>query len=216
VDLIESKLQDAGYPLGFETIRTKFKPTAETLEQCEHAGAEFARTLSRSRKVRIPRQAADAQTDRTGQAVGRVTGSLCVVTAKPGGKDLGFLTSWVSQAAFNPPAITLAISKDIVGGYLAQPGEPFVLNILKEGRNLRRYFQKAPMPGEDPFVNVATQPATNGCLVLVDALAFLECTVQDRMDCGDHYLLYALVDNGKVLEATGVTAVSHRKSGAQY
>jgi flavorubredoxin/flavin reductase (DIM6/NTAB) family NADH-FMN oxidoreductase RutF len=216
IDLIESKLQDAGYPLGFSTIRTKFTPTAEVLQQCEAAGAEFARTLSKSRKVRIPRQAADAQTDRTGQAVGRVTGSLCVVTAKHGGKDLGFLTSWVSQAAFNPPAITLAISKEQIGGYLAYPGKSFVLNILKEGRNLRRYFQRTPVPGEDPFVNVATQPANNGCLVLLDALAYLECTVHDRMDCGDHYLLYGLVENGKVLEATGVTAVSHRKSGAQY
>ncbi len=217
VDLIESKLQDAGYPLGFETIRVKFKPTEETLDQCEAAGIEFAKALNRARKVRAPRQASvDGQTDRTGQAVGRVTGSLCVITANDSGKHLGFLTSWVSQAGFSPPAITIAVAKHRELECLAHSGEQFVLNILKEGKNLRRYFLKPPAPGYDQFAGVATELSANGCLILAEALSYVECTVQNRMECGDHWLLYALVENGKVLEPTGVTAVNHRKSGNQY
>ena len=217
VDLIESKLQDAGYPLGFETIRVKFAPTEDTLEQCERAGAEFARVLNRARKIRAPRQvSADVMSDRTGQAVSRVTGSLCVVTAQSNGTPVGFLTSWISQAGFSPPAITVAIAKDRELDCLAHPGEHFVLNILKEGRNLRRFFVKPATPGENPFINLATASATNECLILTEALSYLECTVQNRMDCGDHWLLYALVDYGKILEATGVTAVNHRKSASQY
>ncbi|PZV14852.1 MAG: flavin oxidoreductase [Leptolyngbya sp.] len=217
VDLIESKLQDAGYPLGFETIRVKFAPTEDTLEECEKAGAEFARTLNRARKIRAPRQAsADVMSDRTGQAVGRVTGSLCVVTAQSSGIPVGFLTSWVSQAGFSPPAITVAIAKDRELDCLAHSGEHFVLNILKEGRNLRRFFVKPATPGDNPFVNLATEPAANGCLTLTEALSYLECTVQNRMDCGDHWLLYAIVDYGKILESTGVTAVNHRKAASQY
>jgi flavorubredoxin/flavin reductase (DIM6/NTAB) family NADH-FMN oxidoreductase RutF len=214
VDLIEGKLQDAGYPLGFESIRVKFKPTEATLEQCEAAGVEFAKALNKVRKVRAPRPVAlDAQTDRTGQAVGRVTGSLCVVTAKQDNQDLGVLTSWISQAGFSPPALTIAVSKERELDFLSAAGSQFVLNILKEGRSLRRSFQKPPIPGENPFANLATETADNGCLVLSDALAYLECTVQNRMDCGDHWLLYAIVNTGQVLETTGVTAVNHRKSG---
>jgi flavorubredoxin/flavin reductase (DIM6/NTAB) family NADH-FMN oxidoreductase RutF len=217
VDLIESKLQDAGYPLGFETIRVKFAPTEDTLEACEKAGAEFARTLNRSRKIRAPRQAsADVMSDRTGQAVGRVTGSLCVVTADSNGTPVGFLTSWVSQAGFSPPAITVAIAKDRELDCLAHSGERFVLNILKEGRNVRRFFVKPATPSDNPFVNLATASASNGCLILTEALSYLECTVQNRMDCGDHWLLYAIVDYGKILESAGVTAVNHRKSASQY
>lgn len=213
VDLIEGKLQDAGYRLGFDTIRVKFKPTEETLNHCEAAGAEFVQTLKKARKVRAPRQiAAEAQTDRTGQAVGRVTGSLCVMTAKRGETNIGMLTSWVSQASFSPPGVTVAISKDGMGESLAHTGEQFVLNILKEGRNLRRHFLKPPAPGEDVFAEVAIQPATNGCPILADALAYLECTVENRIECSDHWLIYAVVENGKVLEPTGVTAVNHRKA----
>jgi flavorubredoxin/flavin reductase (DIM6/NTAB) family NADH-FMN oxidoreductase RutF len=217
IDLIESKLQDAGYSFGFETIRVKFKPTEEVLQQCEAAGAEFAQVLHKAKKVRAPRQvAAESQSDRTEQAMGRVVGSLCVMTAKQGDTPTGILTSWVSQATFNPPGVTVAIAKDWAEGVLDHTGDAFVLNILKEGRNLRRYFQKAAAPGEDRFAEVETHSAANGCLVLSESLAYLECTVQNRMDCGDHWLVYGVVENGKVLEASGVTAVQHRKSGSAY
>ncbi|MBF2076813.1 MAG: diflavin flavoprotein [Synechococcales cyanobacterium C42_A2020_086] len=216
VDLLETKLQDAGFRFGFEPIRVKFKPTEEQLQQCEAAGAEFAQILKKSKKVWSPRQqVADAQSDRTAQAVGRITGSLCVITTRQADRHQGILTSWVSQATFNPPGITIAISKDQANA-LADEGSPFVLNILKEGRNVRRHFMKTIAPGEDRFAEMLTHPATNGCLVLDEALAYLECTVQNRMECNDHWLIYATVDNGKVLEAVGVTAVQHRKSATYY
>ena len=216
VDQLEGKLQDAGYRFGFEPIRVKFKPTEETLQQCEAAGAEFVQALKKARRVRAPRQmAAEAQTDRTGQAVGRVTGSLCVLTGQQDGNPFGLLTSWISQASFSPPGVTIAIAKEGAAEVLARPGEQFVLNILKEGRTLRRYFLK-PVSGAAGFADVETQPAANGCLALSEALAYLECTVQNRMDCGDHWLIYAAIGNGKVLDPTGVTAVNHRKSGSQH
>jgi flavorubredoxin/flavin reductase (DIM6/NTAB) family NADH-FMN oxidoreductase RutF len=217
VDLLEDKLQDAGFGLGFETLRVKFKPTEETLKQCEAAGAEFVQALKKTKKIRAPRVAAtDSQTDRTEQAVGRVTGSLCVLTAKFGATNTGTLTSWVSQASFNPPGITIAVSKEQFDEYLVHSGDAFVLNILKEGRNLRRYFLKPPVPNEDRFAEVVTHPASNGCLILDEALAYLECTVQNRMECSDHWLIYAIVENGKLLESSGVTAVQHRKSASYY
>ncbi len=217
VDLIESKLQDVGYPLGFETLRVKFAPTEEILQQCINAGVDFAKALQRVKKVRAPRQASvGGQTDRTGQAVGRITGSLCVITAHNMNEPVGFLTSWISQAGFSPPAITIAVAKEREMACLATAGEVFVLNILQEGHNLRRHFLQVPAPGNNQFTGIQTEIAPNGCLILTEALSFLECTVQNRMDCGDHWLLYALVANGKVLETTGVTAVNHRKSGSQY
>lgn len=215
VDMIERKLQDAGYALGFETLRVKFKPTDEVLQQCEAAGSEFAQALRKARKNRGSRQSViEGQGDRTEQAVGRVIGSLCVLTAKHGVTHTGVLTSWVSQATFTPPGLTVALSKTWADDALTQPGGAFVLNVLKEGRNLRRHFVKPIAPGENRFADIPTHEATNGCLILDDALAYLECQVRDRMDCGDHWLLYATIDNGKVLEAVGMTAVQHRKTGS--
>lgn len=216
IDLLETKLQDAGYRFGFEPIRVKFTPTEDVLQHCEAAGAEFAQTLRKTKKVWTPRQqVVDAQSDRTEQAVGRIAGALCVITTHQNDQHQAILTSWVSQATFTPPGLTVAVSKDQTAKF-GDADSAFVLNILKEGRNVRRHFVKSVGPKEDRFAEVATHSANNGCLVLEDALAYLECTVRNRMECGDHWLIYATIDNGKVLEALGVTAVQHRKSASYY
>jgi hypothetical protein len=36
------------------------------------------------------------------------------------------------------------------------------------------------------------------------------------MECGDHWLVYAIVQAGDVLVDDGVTAVQQRTSGSQY
>lgn len=217
VDILESRLQDAGFALGFDTLRVKFTPSNEVLEQCEAAGAEFAQNLRKVKKNRASRQPGmDSQSDRTEQAVGRIVGSLCVITLNNENTHTGLLTSWVSQATFTPPGLTIALSREQAEELIPQNDAPFVLNILKEGRNVRRVFQRAIAPGENRFAELPTHEAPNGCLVLDDALAYLECRVQNRMECNDHWVLYATVENGKVLEPVGVTAVQHRKSGAYH
>jgi len=217
VDEIDSKLQDAGYRLGFETIRVKFKPDDATLQKCKEAGTDFAQALKKSKKFRTPSQAvSNSQIDRTAQAVGRVVGSLCVLAAKRGELTSAMLASWVTQASFNPPGLTVAVAKDRAVESLTHTGDKFVLNILKEGMNVRRHFLKPFAPGEDRFAGLETRDAENGCPIINDALAYLECTVKSRMDCGDHWLIYAVVDNGKVIQSTGMSAVHHRKSGSQY
>ena len=52
--------------------------------------------------------------------------------------------------------------------------------------------------------------------ILPEALAWLDCSVKQRMECGDHWLLYAQAQAGGLLDATGSTAVHQRRSGANY
>ncbi|MGQ4648278.1 flavin reductase [Lyngbya aestuarii] len=218
IDLIESKFQDAGYKFGFEPIRVKFKPTEVTLKYCEEAGTDFAQALKKAKKARTSRlSSSDSAVARTEQAVGRLIGSLCIVTAKQGELTGAMLADWVSQATFTPPGLTIAVAKDRAIESLMYTGDKFVLNILEEGKHLglMKHFLKPFAPGEDRFAEVATQEAENGCPILADSLAYLECTVENRMECGDHWLVYGVVKTGKVL-SDGVTAVHHRKSGTHY
>ena len=219
IDLIESKFRDAGYRFGFETIRVKFKPDELTLKYCEEAGTDFAQALKKAKKSRTSRQTtSDSQTARTEQAVGRLIGSLCIVTAKQGELTGAMLADWVSQATFTPPGLTVAVAKDRAIESLMHTGDSFVLNLLAEGKHLglMKHFLKPFAPGEDRFAGVKTEKAENGCPILCDALAYLECTVENRMECGDHWLIYGVVKNGKVLQPDTVTAVHHRKSGTHY
>lgn len=98
-------------------------------------------------------------------------------------------------------------------------GNSFNVNILKQGQEtpLIKAMMKKFGPGEDRFGDVNhTRSEETGCVILDDAVSVLECTVTDRMDAGDHYIVYGTVQNGAVLDETAVSAVHHRKSGASY
>ncbi|MBD2294748.1 flavin reductase [Anabaena sphaerica FACHB-251] len=213
VDLIESKLKDAGYRFGFDTIRVKFKPNEVTLQTCEEAGTDFAQALKKAAKKSVVARQPATNLE---QAVGRIVGSLCVVTATQGEVKTGMLASWVTQASFNPPGLTIAVAKDRAMENMTHTGNQFVVNILAEGREIRKHFMKVYTPGQDRFAGLATEEASNGGVILNGALAYLECSVQSRMEAGDHWLVYATVNDGKVLNQDGVTAVHHRKSASYY
>ncbi|MGL5083987.1 MAG: diflavin flavoprotein [Microcoleaceae cyanobacterium] len=218
IDLLEGKLKDAGFKFGFEPIRVKFKPTDVTIQTCTEAAIDFAQTLKRSQKRRAIRStsATSSGADRTAQALGRLVGSLCVVSCRRGEVQSAMLASWVSQATFNPPGFTVSVARDRALESLTHRGDRFVLNILQEGKQLQKHFMKQFEPGEDRFAGLEVEEAGNGCLVLKDALAYLECEIQQRMECGDHWVIYAVVTNGQVLSPDGVTAVHYRKTGTYY
>ena len=214
IDLLEDKLKDAGFSFGFEPIRVKFKPDDATLKFCEEAGTDFAQALKKTKKVKAPRQPATSLE----QAVGRLVGSLCIVTAKQENVSSAMLASWVSQATFSPPGFTVSVAKDRAVESLLYPGSPFVLNILAEGKHipLMKHFLKPFNPGEDRFDGIETDESNLGLPILKDSLAYLECRVNSRMECGDHWVVYAVVESGQVLDADAKTAVHHRKSGTHY
>jgi flavorubredoxin/flavin reductase (DIM6/NTAB) family NADH-FMN oxidoreductase RutF len=218
IDLLESKFRDAGYRFGFETIRAKFKPTEVTLKTCEEAGTDFAQAVKKIQKSRKPKPSvSESETARTEQALGRIVGSLCVVTCKQGELSGAMLASWVSQATFNPPGLTIAVAKERAIESLLHSGNHFVLNILQEGSHLglMKHFLKPFSPGEDRFAGIETEETENGSPILKNALAYVECRIDNRMECGDHWVVYAVAEKGKLLHE-GVTAVHHRKSGSHY
>ena len=221
VDLLENKFRNAGYKFGFEPIRVKFTPTDAVLKTCEEAGTDFAQTLKKAQRDRTKvrkAQGIDSDIDRTAKAVGRLVGSMCIVTTKREEVSGAMLASWVSQATFNPPGLTVAVAKDRAIESLLFKGNNFVLNVLPEGKHipLMKHFLKPFAPGEDRFEGVATESADNGSPILSDALAYVECQAVNRMECGDHWLIYAVAEQGKVLDSENVTAIHHRKSGTHY
>ncbi len=220
IDLLESKFKDGGYRFGFDTIRVKFKPTEAVLKTCEEAGTDFAQALKKRKKALKPKEsaAANSLTARTEQALGRLVGSLCIVTTQRQELKGAMVASWVSQATFNPPGLTVAVAKERAIESLLPIGSNFALNILEEGKHieLMKHFLKPFAPGEDRFANLDSQEGENGSPILSSALAYVECQVNNRIECGDHWVLYAIAENGKLLSDTGITAVHHRRSGTHY
>jgi flavorubredoxin/flavin reductase (DIM6/NTAB) family NADH-FMN oxidoreductase RutF len=233
VDEIEAKLKDGGFGFAFAPIRCKFAPTEAMLQTCEEAGTDLAQAVLK--KVRAKRNAAaraaagaeaDADAGAAGgaaaaaAALGRVVGSLCVLTARSGDAESAMLASWVSQAGFNPPQLTVAVAKERAVESLVLPGALFALNILASGseKATMKALLKPFAPGESRFKELETTPGPRSGAPLLPgaAAAFVECTVTDRLDAGDHWVLLASVQEGGLLREDALTAVHHRKSGANY
>ncbi|MEL6815593.1 MAG: flavin reductase, partial [Cyanobacteria bacterium J06598_3] len=214
IDLLENKFKDAGYSFGFDPIRVKFTPDAKTLQECEQAGTDFAQKLKKKKKAQAPKVTATS----VEKAIGRLVGSMCIVTAKQDDVSSAMLASWVAQATFTPPGFTVSVAKDRAVEGLMHTGSDFVLNILAEGKHLgpMKHFLKPFGPGEDRFEGVATRETEDGQLILEDAIAYLECQVAGRMDCGDHWVVYSTVSGGEVIDNNSKTAIHHRKTGTHY
>lgn len=221
VDLLETKLRDGGFSFGFEPIRVKFSPDAARVKELEETGTRFARQLLQSQKRAQRRSAgglSESRSDPAVLALGRVIGSLCVLTTRKAELSGAMVASWVSQASFNPPGITVAVAKDRAVEALLHKGDRFALNLLAEGREtgLMKQFLQPFEPGADRFAGLELETSPAEQPLLPDALAWLDGKVNQRMECGDHWLIYAEVDSGGLFDAESSTAVHQRRSGANY
>ncbi len=227
IDLLESKLRDGGFRFAFEPIRVKFSPDLAMLRTLEETGTALGRQLRTEQRRSQLRSGAggglsESRSNPALLALGRVVGSLCVLTARRGSgaqeQTGAMVASWVSQASFNPPGFTVAVAKDRAVEGLLHVGDRFALNVLAAGREkepMKRFLQPFP-PGADRFAGLDTLESPAGQPLLPEALAWLEATVRQRMECGDHWLVLAEVSSGALLDATASTAVHHRRSGLQY
>lgn len=226
LDLLESKLRDGGFHFAFEPIKVKFSPDAARLKAIEETGTALGRQLQ-SEQRKVQRRSAsgglsESRSNPAVQALGRVVGSLCVLTTSKGegGSRLSgaMVASWVSQASFSPPGFTVAVAKDRAVEALLHTGDRFALNVLASGRETgaMKQFLQPFAPGADRFAGLELEHSPAGQPLLPEAVAWLDATVQQRMECGDHWLLYAQVSRGGVLDASATTAVHQRRSGANY
>lgn len=98
-------------------------------------------------------------------------------------------------------------------------GNAFNVNILAEGneRDVMKALLRPFGPGDDRFADLdVSRSETSGCVVLKEAVSVLECRVTDRMDAGDHWIVYGTIDDGSLQDSNAVSAVHHRKSGVTY
>ncbi|MEM9120628.1 MAG: diflavin flavoprotein [Cyanobacteria bacterium P01_F01_bin.56] len=214
IDTLLTRFQDLELRVGFAPIRIKDTPDEAVYQLCDEAGTDFGQILGQAKKLK-KLKTLNAEMEK---ALGRITSGLYIITAQKGEISSAMLASWVSQASFQPLGFTVAVAKDRAIESLMQVGDTFVLNVLEEGNYaaLMKHFLKRFPPGGDRFAGIRTRPAQNGSPLLGDALAYLECTVTSRMEVSDHWVVYCTVDDGKVSDPYGTTAVHYRKVGTYY
>jgi 3-hydroxy-9,10-secoandrosta-1,3,5(10)-triene-9,17-dione monooxygenase reductase component len=152
-----------------------------------------------------------------GKALGRVPSGVYIMTALQDGAPTAMMVSWVQQAAFDPPAVSVAVQRDRPVRRAMVSGARLALAVVGEGdTSLMKKYARGVPPGQDPFdgIDVILTPA--GLPVPAAALAWLECAVlHDLHFGGDHDLVVARVTAGALLR-DGASFTHLRGNGFHY
>ena len=153
-----------------------------------------------------------------GKALGRVPSGVYILTAAHGGDATAMMASWVQQAGFDPPAVSVAMAKGRPIVELIAASRTFALSIIPEGdSSLMKRYARGVKPGDDPFAGVETFATPSGIPAMKTALAWLECRlIHTCAFGGDHDLLIGEVVAGNILQAGGTAFMHQRGSGFHY
>jgi flavin reductase (DIM6/NTAB) family NADH-FMN oxidoreductase RutF len=153
--------------------------------------------------------------ERIGPALGKVTSGIYVATAAHDGARIGMLASFIEQAAFEPPMVSMAVGRERPILAALDGAGVFGINVLgKHNHPLVRSFVK-PQDG-DPFEGHALVANAHNVPQFADAMAFLICKVAGKVVAGDHWLYLAEVIDGALQHEHEHPMFRIRRNGFDY
>ena len=140
---------------------------------------------------------------------------LYAVTVRDGAEVNAFTANWLTQVAFEPPMIAVAVENDGHSIGLLRRSGVFAVSVFASGQRdlagqLGRSFARNPRKLD----GVAHRPAANGCPVLADALGWLECRVTGELPAGDHTVFVAAITEAGILREGA--ALTMAETGFRY
>lgn len=123
---------------------------------------------------------------------------LCLVGSRHGDEWNGMTQSWVTQVAMEPVLVAIGVDATAVTNRLIRDGGSFSVNLWD--RDDTRPFVKFSKPATKEGATLNGRPireGKTGVPIFEEAVAWLECTVWQTIECGTHDLfLGEVVDAG--------------------
>ena len=138
----------------------------------------------------------DAQSKKT--VLRMIPYGLYVLTAESSdGRVAASTVNWVSQASFEPPLVAVGVKVDSTAHEIIKESRAFALNVLGKGQQALAFgFFKALERDGNSIGGEMFSVGNSGSPILANATAFLECSLVDTLEKGDHSLFL-----GEVVEA---------------
>lgn len=155
-----------------------------------------------------------------GAVLGRTPSGLFILTARSAdGRETGMLASWVQQASFEPPILTVAVNaKRYLNEWITETEQVALSLVGETQKKLLGHFGKGFDPHEPAFDGIEIERTPEGLPVVAMALGWLNGRLCGSMSTGDH-IIYAVevtsAGRGPELD-TQKPWVHIRKSGFGY
>ena len=117
----------------------------------------------------------------------KIPHGLYICGVKDGEEMNGFTASWLMQASFKPPLIVNCVKQDSVSHQMIKNSGVFAISFLEDGqKDLAQKFFKPMRRVGNKFEDVEFYLGETGCPIISDSLGYVECTVVDAVEKGDH------------------------------
>jgi len=143
----------------------------------------------------------DEQRESIAPILGKTPSGVFILTATDGeGNETGMLASWVQQASFEPPIISVAVnSKRYLKEWLKNSPVAAVSLVGKDqSGSFFKQFGKGFDPGVPAFEGIEITRGTTGVPLLANAIGSLEGKVVQQCETGDHTIFFIQVENAVV------------------
>ncbi|MFQ5661018.1 MAG: flavin reductase family protein [Gammaproteobacteria bacterium] len=127
---------------------------------------------------------------------------LYVMTGvSPDGSIAASTVNWVTQISFTPPLIVVGVKADSGIHSIVKESGKFVLNILGKGQQDTAYAFFKPTEQQGDTINgQAFHQGITGAAVLDSVPAYVECSLMETVEKGDHSIFVAEVIEAEVLQ----------------
>ncbi|HSF85549.1 MAG TPA: flavin reductase family protein [Acidimicrobiia bacterium] len=140
----------------------------------------------------------DLSAETLNKVLWKIPNVLCLVGSRAGDEWNGMTQSWVTQVAMEPVLVAVSIDANAVTNRLIRDGGSFTINLWD--RDDTRPFVKFSKPAAKEGMALNGRPireGVTGAPVFTEAVAFLECTVWQTIECGSHDIFVGeVVDAG--------------------
>ena len=145
----------------------------------------------------------------------RLPFGLYAVTIAADGEVNAFTANWLTQAAFEPPMLSLAVENDGHSLGMIRRSGVFTVNLLgTDQRDLAGQLGRAYARNPRKLDGVAHHPSPNGCPIIEGALGWLDCRVTGELPAGDHTLFVADITDAGILRDGDVLTMA--EAGFRY
>lgn len=128
----------------------------------------------------------------------KIPNVLCLIGSRADDEWNGMTQSWVTQVSMEPVLVAVSIDAKAVTNRLIREGGSFTVNLWD--RDDTRPFVKFSKPATKEGMALNGRPireGVTGAPIFTEAVAFLECTVWQTVECGTHDVFFGeVVDAG--------------------
>ena len=129
------------------------------------------------------------------QVLGHFPTGVTIITGIEDGRPIGFTIGSFASVSLDPPLVGFLPMVTSDRWQLIRASNAFCVNVLHSSQaELCWQFAKSSI--EEPFEGVSWRPApVTGSPIIDGAIAWIDCTIHDVVDAGDHHFVMGRIED---------------------